>query len=198
MTRAFLPALTAVTLLALPAFAAPTLKVEVEGIAGDAMIPDEFSGCVPDASEHSRPGQNRQPQVSWSAGPEGTKSYAVIMSDPDVPTVFDDANAEGKTLPSDMKRREYTHWIVTDIPATQTSFAANSEGNEAVRYQGPCPPWNDLRLHHYRFVVYALDVPSVSLPAKPEAGDARAAMRGHILADGTLTGTYSQNPELRR
>lgn len=65
-------------------------------------------------------------------------------------------------------------------------------------YDGPCPPWNDDRLHHYHFHVYALDVPSLGLSGRFTAKDARVAMQGHVLAEAELIGTYTLNAALRR
>ena len=80
-----------------------------------------------------------------------------------------------------------------------TGFLA---GNEDLKgdyggYDGPCPPWNDLRLHHYHFTVYALDVASLGLPDRFGGAAALAAMEGHVLAQGAWTGTYSLNPTVR-
>ena len=64
-------------------------------------------------------------------------------------------------------------------------------------YDGPCPPWNDERLHHYVFSVYALDVESLGLSGAFTAKDALQAMEGHILAKADWTGTYTQNPSVK-
>jgi Raf kinase inhibitor-like YbhB/YbcL family protein len=64
-------------------------------------------------------------------------------------------------------------------------------------YDGPCPPWNDERLHHYVFTLYALDAPRLALGAAFSGAEARQAMQGRILAQATLTGLYSLNPALR-
>ncbi len=64
-------------------------------------------------------------------------------------------------------------------------------------YDGPCPPWNDERLHRYVFTVYALDVPSLGLAAGFTGEDALRAMEGHILAQASWTGTYTQNPAVK-
>lgn len=64
-------------------------------------------------------------------------------------------------------------------------------------YDGPCPPWNDERLHHYVFTVYALDVGSLGLSGSFTAPDALKAMEGHILAQASWTGTYTQNPDVK-
>lgn len=63
-------------------------------------------------------------------------------------------------------------------------------------YDGPCPPWNDLRLHHYRITLYALDVPALDLSPGFTVAALQTAMAGHVLADAHLTGTYSLHPSL--
>lgn len=80
-----------------------------------------------------------------------------------------------------------------------TDFLAGNEdmAGDYGGYDGPCPPWNDELLHHYIFTVYALDVPSLGVPARFGGKDALAAMEGHILAKGQWTGTYTLNPTLR-
>ena len=63
-------------------------------------------------------------------------------------------------------------------------------------YDGPCPPWNDEVVHHYVFTVYALDIDSLPITGKFGGPEVRAAMQGHILAEASLTGTYTLNPAL--
>jgi Raf kinase inhibitor-like YbhB/YbcL family protein len=58
-------------------------------------------------------------------------------------------------------------------------------------YDGPFPPWNDERLHHYHFVVYALDVPSLGLEGDFKLDDVRDAISGHVLDEGELVATYT-------
>ena len=65
-------------------------------------------------------------------------------------------------------------------------------------YDGPCPPWNDERLHRYHFRVAALDIPSLGLEGRFDIGDVRRAMEGHVLAEAEIIGTYSLNAALRR
>jgi phosphatidylethanolamine-binding protein (PEBP) family uncharacterized protein len=60
-------------------------------------------------------------------------------------------------------------------------------------YDGPCPPWNDERLHHYHFTLSAIDAPLALTPGF-DVGELRAAMAGHVLAQAALVGTYSLNP----
>jgi Raf kinase inhibitor-like YbhB/YbcL family protein len=63
-------------------------------------------------------------------------------------------------------------------------------------YEGPCSPWNDERLHHYHFTLYATDLERCPVPDRFTAADVRAAIRGHVLAEATITGTYTLNPSL--
>jgi len=78
----------------------------------------------------------------------------------------------------------YTDWFASD-----DSMKGNYAG-----YDGPCPPWNDTRRHHYHFTVYALDVPTLGLSGTFGAPDALKAMRRHVLARGQVVGVYALNP----
>ncbi len=82
---------------------------------------------------------------------------------------------------------DYTVWFAGD-----KDMAGNYFG-----YDGPCPPWNDERVHHYVFTLYALDVPQLTLASAFSGSDARKALSGHILAEATLTGVYTLNPAVR-
>ena len=64
-------------------------------------------------------------------------------------------------------------------------------GGTYGHYDGPFPPFNDERLHHYHFVVYALDVPSLELEGEFKLDDVREAMEGHVLDEGEIVGTYT-------
>lgn len=196
-----------------------SLTVTLDGIANGAPLPQKFAYCLPDEKgQSSMTGKNISPAISWSKGPEGTKSYAVIMVDPDVPAVFDDAGKEGKTLPADMPRQNFYHWTVVGIPADVNSIA-EGKGKDAsvgtlgvsdypkfmgkedtqpyMGYDGACPPWNDERVHHYHFQVFALDT------EKPEGlketftgAQAEAAIVPHVLAKGEVVATYTLNAKL--
>lgn len=76
-------------------------------------------------------------------------------------------------------------------------FAADRDMNgDYFGYDGPCPPWNDAIAHRYIFTVYALDIAELPFEGKFTAGDVISAMQGHILAQASITGTYSLNPRL--
>jgi Raf kinase inhibitor-like YbhB/YbcL family protein len=84
-------------------------------------------------------------------------------------------------------RNDYTGWFAADKDMAGSYYG----------YDGPCPPWNDERVHHYTFTLYALDVPRLELGAAFSGKEAREAMQGHVLAQVTLTGVYSLNPSVR-
>ncbi|MGK5043666.1 YbhB/YbcL family Raf kinase inhibitor-like protein [Janthinobacterium sp. GB1R12] len=81
---------------------------------------------------------------------------------------------------------DYTGWFAGDA-----AMAGDYYG-----YDGPCPPWNDERIHHYIFRLYALDVPKLALPERFTGQQAHAALYGHILDEVQLVVAYSLNPEL--
>lgn len=83
----------------------------------------------------------------------------------------------------------------------QNSYTMWFEDDDDMRgtycgYDGPCPPFNDARVHGYHFILYALDVPSLDLPDAYTADDLHGAMRGHVLKHSVLIGTYTTNGAL--
>lgn len=66
-------------------------------------------------------GPNRNPELVWEDAPEGTRSFVVMMFDPDVPSVADDVNQEGKTVSKDIPRVDFFHWLLVDVPATTSA-----------------------------------------------------------------------------
>ena len=79
---------------------------------------------------------------------------------------------------------DYTSWFASDPAMVGDYFG----------YDGPCPPWNDLRAHAYLFCLYALDMPRFALEGPFTGAEARLAIRGHILDEAQLFGRYSLNP----
>lgn len=140
------------------------------------------AAAFPDAG-----GQNRSPDLSWSAGPEGTRAYAVAVHDPDAPTSVG-----------------FTHWLVFNLPASVTSLpeGAGSQTSPSggvsgftdwgdSRYGGMAPPPGD-EPHHYQFSVYALDTDTLPLDDKTTYAKFRFLIRGHVLASGTVTGRFGR------
>ncbi|HJZ74104.1 MAG TPA: YbhB/YbcL family Raf kinase inhibitor-like protein [Vicinamibacterales bacterium] len=124
-------------------------------------------------------GQNAAPPLEWSGAPGGARSLAVICDDPDAPS------------------GTFTHWVLYDIPASSDGLpersTAGSPGLNSfgkTGFGGPCPPKKD-DAHHYHFHVYALDLDSLG-PAGLSKEAALKAMRGHILAEGEVVGTYKR------
>lgn len=179
----------------------------------------------------AQPGPNRSPQLTWSDAPSGTKSFAITCIDIDVPTKPDDVNKPGRTVPYDLPRTEFTHWLLVDIPAATTELreGADADGmtprgkapgkvdhglrglndytswfkgdasleGQYAGYDGPWPPFNDERKHHYVFTVYALDIDTLGLSGAFGLAEAKKAMEGHIVAEAKLTGIYAINDKAR-
>jgi Raf kinase inhibitor-like YbhB/YbcL family protein len=82
---------------------------------------------------------------------------------------------------------DYTGWFASD-----PDMAGTYRG-----YDGPCPPWNDTLVHHYHFTVYALSVERVPVEGDFTASQVLDAIRGHVVAEATLVGTYSLNPGVK-
>ena len=132
-------------------------------------------------------GDNQSPDLSWSAGPAGTKSYVVTCYDPDAPTTVG-----------------FWHWQLMDIPASTTSLPAGAGALDktppgAVQgytdfgcpgYGGAAPPPG--RTHRYEFSVYALDVEKLGLGSNATGAMLMFCMTGHILDQGKLTAKYAR------
>ena len=124
-------------------------------------------------------GNDLAPPLAWSEAPEGTRSFVLIMEDPDAP------------------HGAFTHWLLYDIPATTTELQEqagctalpNSFGRAA--YGGPCPP-SGHGPHRYVFTLYAIDVPALEMHGRTRASLDRA-LRGHTLATARLTGRYERD-----
>lgn len=186
--------LTAICMLAdiNSAQSAALLDVKVDGIKPNGKLDDKYAACIHTAGAHHAKGANINPEVSWSGAPANTKSFALIVVDPDIPTDFSKANKEGAVIPRGMRRTNYYHWQILDIPKDKTSIA---EGQDSS-YHGPCPPWNDELIHHYHFKVFALDVPSIKISGEATAPKIINAIEDHIIAEGEAVGTFTTNPDL--
>ncbi len=207
------------------------MKLEIPSFPNAAPIPGKFAFCAPADEGHVTFAPNISPRLRWSGVPPDARSLAVVMVDNDVPSVPDDVNQEGRTVPHDLERAAFYHWALVDIPPDLTEipegadsegvtprgkapgataygvrgvndytgwFAGDEEmGGTYAGYDGPCPPWNDERIHNYHFTLYALDVPTLGLSGGFGGAEVLAAMRGHLLDASTWTGTYTLNPSLR-
>jgi hypothetical protein len=99
-----------------------TLSVTIDSWKNGSPIPDKYAfGKVPEVGKFEL-GGNISPSIRWDGIPEGTKSFAIICHDPDVPSVSDDVNKEGVIIPSDLPRVDFYHWVLADIPANVCSI----------------------------------------------------------------------------
>ncbi len=155
-----------------------TFQITSQAFADNAAIPAKYT-CE---------GDDISPPLSWSGVPDGAKSLVLVVDDPDAP----DPAAP---------KRVWVHWVLYDIPAGTTALAENADKTglpngtkvglndwKRADYGGPCPP---IGRHRYFFKLYALDTELSGL-SDPAKADVEAAMRGHILAQTQLVGTYQK------
>jgi Raf kinase inhibitor-like YbhB/YbcL family protein len=146
----------------------------------------EHQGSIP--RKHTCEGNDLSPALSWSGAPAATKTFVLIVDDPDAP----DPRAPKMT---------WVHWILYNIPASMTDLPEGMVGaklppgtleglNDWKRtgYGGPCPP---VGRHRYFHKLYALDasIPDLRHPTKT---DLERAIKGHVLAEAQLVGTYQK------
>ncbi len=130
-------------------------------------------------------GEDISPEIIWSNSPSNTQSFVLIMEDPDAPM------------------GTFTHWVVYDIPPDISALPENfpkvaeidgiKQGiNDfgRVGYGGPCPPPG--KPHRYFFIVLALDIPTLGLPAGAHHSVVREAIEGHIISEGYTMGVYGR------
>ena len=157
------------------------MDLNSSAFAADSEIPRQYT-CE---------GDDLAPPLRWSGVPEGTRSLALIVDDPDAP----DPAAPKMT---------WVHWVLFDMPPGATAIPEGGhplpdgtrEGSNdwhRTGYGGPCPP---VGRHRYFFKLYALDtlLPELHQPTK---ADLEHATQGHVLAQAQLVGTY-QKQQTRR
>lgn len=141
-------------------------------------------GSIP--REHTCEGAGSSPPLRWSGAPEATKSFVLIVDDPDAP----DPRAP---------KRTWVHWVVYNLPAATRSLAAGAAGRGLPpgtlqglndwgqpTYGGPCPP---VGRHRYVHTLYALDTLLEGL-RRPTKSSVLGATKGHVLGQARLVGTY--------
>jgi Raf kinase inhibitor-like YbhB/YbcL family protein len=136
---------------------------------------------------HTCEGDDVSPPLAWHGEPAGTKSFALIVDDPDAP----DPKAP---------RMTWVHWVLYNLPASVHSLPANAGRRpptgarggtndwKRTGFGGPCPPTGR---HRYFHKLYALDVELADLH-EPTKAQLEQAMKGHILAQAELVGTYEK------
>ena len=136
----------------------------------------EHTGSIP--SKYTCDDENINPSLSISDVHSSAKTLVLIVDDPD---------AHGGT---------WTHWVVWNIPSDTREImegavpkgAIQGKTNRANSYHGPCPPSGT---HRYFFKLYALDT-VLNIPLTSTRGNVEEAMKGHIVADAKLMGTYER------
>jgi Raf kinase inhibitor-like YbhB/YbcL family protein len=137
---------------------------------------------------HTCQGVDVSPPLAWSGAPEGTRSFVLVVDDPDAP----DPKAP---------KMCWVHWVLYNLPADTAGLAEDAgrrglpagtlQGKndwKATGYRGPCPP---IGRHRYFHKLYALDVELKDL-GQPTKADVEKAMAGHVLASAELVGTYEK------
>jgi hypothetical protein len=137
-------------------------------------------------SKYTCDGDNVSPPLSFGGVPEGTKTLALIMDDPDVP----------KQLKPDGVFDHWTLFNITpdtrEIPENGSAGTAGANGAGKSAYTGPCPPAQyEPSEHRYFFRLYALDG-ELDLPAGASKNDVLTAMEGHIISEVELMGRYKR------
>jgi hypothetical protein len=133
---------------------------------------------------YSKDGGNISPPLEWQDAPRNTRSFAVVVEDPDAP------------------KRTFRHWAVYNVPPAYKGLdedsgspkagaplgtAMNDFGNSG--YDGPQPPHGH-GTHHYHFRLLALDVPELNLPARASVKDFLDAAQPHVIAQAETVGTF--------
>jgi Raf kinase inhibitor-like YbhB/YbcL family protein len=139
-----------------------------------------FADGQPIPAQYTCDGDDLRPPLDWSGAPAGTKSFALVVDDPDAP--------DGT----------FRHWAIYDIPATadhlgDQDLAAPEATNDFGKsgYGGPCPPKGH-GPHRYRFKLYALDTDRLGIPANAKVEDVENAARQHAIGKSELVGTYER------
>jgi len=152
-----------------------SIELTSTAFKSESSIPKHYTGD----------GADQSPPLHWTEPPSGTKSLALICDDPDAP------------------RSTWVHWVLFNLPPSTRKLeegvpttatldngakqGKNDFGNNG--YGGPAPPKG--KVHRYFFKLYALDV-LLDLPSGATKAQLEVAMKGHILAEGQLMGTYNR------
>jgi len=115
------------------------MKFTTDSFADGGAISPAHAFCAPDPGSRVKLGQNRNPHLAWGDLPKGTASVAIICHDPDVPSVGDDVNQEGRTIPAGMARVNFVHWVLVDMPASGSPIR-DGEFSSGVTPKGKSGP----------------------------------------------------------
>lgn len=176
--------LCAMMLATLPAttLAASVFTLQSKDFSDNALLDKKFAGA--NKSNPSCTGENISPELNWSAVPAGTRSLALLMTDP--------VGAKGLGV---------THMVAYNIAPDRSAFAQgeltqgkgytggkNTPGTQ--HYYGPCPPAGS-GLHHYNFVLIATDLPAGQLKAGLTQTELLSQLKGHTIGAASTVGRFS-------
>ena len=119
------------------------MKLSSNSFADGQAIPSDYAFCVPDPDSHALLGVNSNPQLSWSDIPADTRSLVLICHDPDVPSRPDDVNQEGRRVPADLPRVDFTHWVLVDLKPARGGIAEGEFSSEVSARGKPGPDGPD-------------------------------------------------------
>jgi len=131
------------------------------------------------SAQYTCDGAGQSPPLAWAGAPAESKSFALIVDDPDAPS------------------GTFRHWGAYDLPASARSLAGQSVGTQAINgfgkpgYGGPCPPPGH-GPHRYHFKLYALSVARLELPRNSKVEEVESEAQKHAIASGVLVGTYER------
>jgi len=147
-----------------------------------------FSANASIPAKHTCAGADVSPPLAWTGAPAGTRTFALVVDDPDAP----DPAAP---------RRVWVHWVLYNVPADVASLPEGTSGGRlptgaregrhdggGTGWSGPCPP---IGRHRYFHRLYALDAELPDLGRGATKADLERAMSGHVLASAELVGTFS-------
>jgi len=148
-------------------------------LSSPAFSPD---GIVP--AEFTCDGSNISPPLAWSDAPPGTRSFALVVHDPDAPG------------------GEVTHWLLFNLPGKAAHLPPGTDGEgvpgtnsmDIIGYSGPCPPPGD-PAHRYVFTLYALSTDRLGLDDSARREAIENAFEDHLLAQTQLVGMYARAPQ---
>jgi Raf kinase inhibitor-like YbhB/YbcL family protein len=111
--------------------------ITIDAWPNGGKIPDCYAFCRPDEGSIGL-SENRSPRISWSGAPAGTRSFAILCHDPDVPSRADDVNQPGKIVPASLPRVDFYHWVLVDVPATLSEIPEGGD-SDGVTARGKPP-----------------------------------------------------------
>jgi len=144
------------------------------------LTSDAFQNGQPIPAQYTCDGADQTPALKWGEPPQATKSFALVIDDPDAPS------------------GTFRHWGVFDIPASARSIGGGRRiGTEVTNdfckpgYGGPCPPKGH-GPHHYHFKLFALDTHRLGLSATARIADIENAAKQYAVGQAELIGTYER------